>query len=237
VVKYWLGADFGQASDFTAVAVLERVPIEVGEREVVRKTGLLRREKVRVPTHDHQLHLRYLSRPPLRTSYERIADGIVSRLRELEPTGAFGERGTIGLVVDATGVGRAVVDMLTERLSVAVGGPKVHLWPVTVTAGQHVTRNGPFMGVPKRELIHAGVVALQEGRLKIGADVPEREQLMEELLAYRIKINLQTGHDSYQPWREGGHDDLLFALCLATWAWGYTKRSYEEHAIAPPRSA
>src|SRR5829696_9764656 len=42
---------------------------------------------------------------------------------------------------------------------------------------------------------------------------PERifsgaKQLMEELLGYRININLQTGHDSYQPWREGGHDDL-----------------------------
>jgi len=230
-VRYWVGADFGQANDYTALAVLERVSVPVGEREVVRKTGLLTREKVRVPTHDHKLHLRYLSRPPLRTSYERIADGIVSRLRELEPTGAFGERGTIGLVVDATGVGRAVVDMLTERLQAAKNGPKVHLWPATVTAGQHVTRNGPFMGVPKRELINAGVVALQEGRLKFGADVPEREQLMEELLAYRIKINLATGHDSYSPWREHGNDDLLFATCLATWAWGYTKRSY-----APPRS-
>jgi hypothetical protein len=150
-------------------------------------------------------------------------------------TGAFGERGTIGLAVDATGVGRVVVDMLTQRLSKISNGPKVHLWPVTVTAGQHVTRNGPFMGVPKRELIHAGVVALQEGRLKFGAEVPEREQLMEELLAYRIKINLQTGHDSYAPWREGAHDDLLFSLCLATWAWGYTRK--QEHAIAPPRSA
>jgi hypothetical protein len=235
VVRYWVGADFGQASDYTAVCVLERVPIEVGEREVVRRTGLLRREKVTVPTHDHELHLRYLSRPPLRTSYERIADGIVSRVRELEPTGAFGERGTIGLVVDATGVGRAVVDMLTERVSTARNGPKVHLWPVVVTAGQHVTRNGPFMGVPKRELIHAGVVALQQGRLKFGAEVPQREELMEELLAYRIKISLATGHDSYQPWREGGHDDLLFALCLSVWAWGYTRK--QEPAIAPARSA
>jgi len=230
VVRYWVGADFGQASDYTAVAVLERVPVPVGEREVVRKTGLLTRERVRVPTHDHELHLRYLSRPPLRTSYERIADGIVSRLRELEPTGAFGERGTVGLVVDATGVGRAVVDMLTERLSVAKNGPKVHLWPATITSGSHVTKNGPFLGVPKRELIHAGVVALQEGRLKFGAEVPEREELMEELLAYRLKINLATGHDSYAPWREGGHDDLLFSLCLATWAWGFTKRSYQDHS-------
>lgn len=228
-MRYWVGADFGQASDYTAVAVLERVPIEVGETEVVRKTGLLRREKVRVPTYDHELHLRYLSRPPLRTSYERIADGIVSRLRELEPTGAFGERGTVGLVVDATGVGRAIVDMLTERLSVAVGGPKVHLWPATITSGSHVTKNGPFLGVPKRELINAGVVALQEGRLKFGADVPEREELMEELLAYRIKINLQTGNDQYQPWRERGNDDLLFALCLATWAWGFVARKGGEY--------
>jgi hypothetical protein len=122
-VRYWVGADFGQASDYTAVCVLERVPVEVGEREVVRKTGLLRREKATVPTFDHALHLRYLSRPPLRTSYERIADGIVRRLRELEPTGAFGERGTIGLAVDATGVGRAVVDMLTQRLSKISNGP------------------------------------------------------------------------------------------------------------------
>ena len=53
-MKYWVGADFGQASDYTAVAVLERVPIEVGEREVVRKAGLLRREKVTVPTLDHR---------------------------------------------------------------------------------------------------------------------------------------------------------------------------------------
>jgi hypothetical protein len=147
----------------------------------------------------------------------------------------FGERGTIGLVVDATGVGRAVTDALTERLSVAVGGPKVHLWPATITSGSHVTKNGPFLGVPKRELINAGVVALQEGRLKFGAEVPEREQLMEELLAYRIKISLQTGNDSYAPWREHGNDDLLFATCLATWAWGFTRK--QEHAIALPRTA
>ena len=81
------------------------------------------------------------------------------------------------------------------------------------------------------------MVALQEGRLKFGRDVPEREELMEELLAYRIKINLQTGHDMYAPWREGAHDDLLFALCLSVWAWGFTKRSSDEHAIAPARSA
>ena len=66
--------------------------------------------------------------------------------------------------------------------------------------------------------------------MKFGRDVPEREELMEELLAYRIKINLQTGHDMYAPWREGAHDDLLFALSLASWAWRFTKRSHQDPA-------
>jgi hypothetical protein len=59
---------------------------------------------------------RYLSRPPLRTSYERIADGIVRRLRELEPTGAFGERGTIGLAVDATGQAFSKIKNILRKL-------------------------------------------------------------------------------------------------------------------------
>ena len=52
----------------------------------------------------------------MRTSYEKIAAGVVDRLCKLEPVGAFGERRDIGLCVDATGVGRAVVDMLSEQL-------------------------------------------------------------------------------------------------------------------------
>jgi hypothetical protein len=79
-------------------------------------------------------------------------------------------------------------------------------------------------------LINSAVVALQEGRLRFGANVPELETLMDELLAYRVRINLQTGHDMYTPWREGAHDDLLFSVSLACWAWGFTKRIPQESA-------
>jgi hypothetical protein len=226
VMRYWLGLDLGQANDPTAVAVVERVPLvveerEVREREVTKKAGLITKEK-RIPVVDHQLHVRDLVRPPLRTSYERIADEITAKLCKLEPTGAFGERGEIGLCVDGTGVGRAVCDMLTARIKSQRGGPKTHLWPVVVTGGNRVTRLGDeFIGVPKRDLISAGLIALQDGRLKIPTTIPETQTLTQELLDYRVRITLRSGHDTYEPWREGDHDDLLFAVCLAVWAWSF----------------
>ena len=193
-MRYWVGVDFGQANDFTAVTVMERV--------------------------DQDLHIPYLSRPPLRTSYERIAAGVVDRLCKLEPVGAFGERREIGLCVDGTGVGRAVVDMLREQLARRRDTPTVNFWPVVVTGGNRVTRQGGYLAVPKRNLITAGVVALQSGRLKVGASVENRDVLMQELRDYRLKINVR-GHDQYEPRRIGAHDDLLFSMCLAAWAWSF----------------
>ncbi len=40
---------------------------------------------------------------------------------------------------------------------------------------------------------------------------------MQEMQAFRMKINLETMHDSYGAWREGTHDDLLLALAIACW--------------------
>lgn len=42
--------------------------------------------------------------------------------------------------------------------------------------------------------------------------------LVRELQNFRVKINLETAHDSYAAWREGDHDDLVLAVCLALWA-------------------
>jgi hypothetical protein len=225
-MRYWLGVDFGQANDPTANALLERVPLVVGERElrecqVTEKVGLLTKRK-RVPVVDDELHVRDLVRPPLRTAYETIADELAAKVAQLEPTGAFGERGEIGLCVDATGVGRAVCEMVKTRLR-SQRGPKVHFWPVVVTGGNSVTRNGEFVGVPKRDLINSGLIALQDRRLKIPTTIPETHVLTQELLDYRVRITLRSGHDTYEPWREGDHDDLLFALCLAVWGWSHTE--------------
>jgi CxxC motif-containing protein len=112
-------------------------------------------------------------------------------------------------VVDRTGVGGAVVDLLTEA----------HLSPiaVTITGGDKVHRDSKTRySVPKRELVGCLQVLLQTGRLKIASALPESEILVKELLNFQVKITA-SAHDTYGAWREGAHDDLVLAVALACW--------------------
>jgi len=101
--------DLGQAADFTALAVLEAASAEGAERE---------------------LRLRHLERYPLRTPYTAVADGVaalVERLRDLAPSGDEPD-----LLVDNTGVGRAVTDVLQSK--------GLRFRAVTLTGGSQVAR-------------------------------------------------------------------------------------------------
>jgi hypothetical protein len=63
--------------------------------------------------------------------------------------------------------------------------------------------------------------------------------LEEELANYRRRINIATGNVQREPWREGDHDDHLFALCLTGWAWSLFDIEYlteeEEEAMRDAR--
>ena len=112
------------------------------------------------------------------------------------------------LAVDATGVGVAVTDMMRKD--------GLHFHSVTITSGDKETREGSHWRVPKRDLISACQVLLQQRRLKIAASLPEAKTLTEELLNFRYKIT-QASNLTYESWREGAHDDLVLALSLAVW--------------------
>ena len=102
------------------------------------------------------------------------------------------------LVVDATGVGRPVVELL-ERAGLSPIS-------ITITGGDVVTSEGYGYRVPKRDLISAAQVLLQTERLAIAKGLPQVQVLVEELLAFRVKINTRTAHDTYEAWREGVYD-------------------------------
>lgn len=202
-LRYWVALDAGQSHDYSAALVVKRVgPLE-------------------------ELHVTSLSRAPLRTPYPAIARAVVAKCCELEPVGAFGERYPVGLVVDAGGVGRAVADLVKQEIR-ALGdrGPKIKFWPVNATGGGHVNISGGFINVPKRDLITAAVVALQDGRLKIG-DLPGAELLISELKEYRQKL---TARQNITFEGAGRNDDLVSSLALATWAWSQTRQK-------PPQAA
>lgn len=150
------------------------------------------------------LRVRYLSRAPKGTPYTVV----VERVRELVQRPEVA--GRCQLLVDATGVGQAVVDMLEQA---RLGCP---IKKVKITAGDAERYGDGCYRVPKRDLIARVQVLLQQGGLEIGNTVPLGEILVREMTEMRVKV-LPSGYEQAAAWREGEHDDLVLALALACW--------------------
>ena len=60
-------------------------------------------------------------------------------------------------------------------------------------------------------------VMFQEGRLKIARKLGFGETLVEELQSMQVRVT-PSGREQYASWREGSHDDLVFAVALACWS-------------------
>src|SRR4051794_18652575 len=104
--RYFVGLDLGQAQDYSALAVLERPEIDLSMPRTARRPAYA---------------LRHLQRFVLGTPYPEVAAAVCELLR----WPLFAE---CVLVVDQTGVGRPVVDMLLDGLR---GNVTCHFIPVT----------------------------------------------------------------------------------------------------------
>ena len=233
-MTYFLGVDLGQAHDFTALCLLEQAHYDTGRRApgsavldpIIWQDGVRltpeSKEPEPVPVYEHSYAVRYLKRLPIGTPYPAQVEWVKKLHDRLKDEGHGLE-----LVVDQTGVGRAVVDMLRDAELAPVA--------VTITGGDTVSSDGGDYRVPKRDLVSTAQVLLQTGRLKIAKELKEAQTLTSELLAFKVNINLR-GHDSYGndvgPWRrENAHDDLVLAVALAAW-WGENK---PKPLARPPR--
>lgn len=180
--KYTLGVDLGQAQDYTALDVIESMPNPDGQDKKIMYA------------------LKHLERFK-DTSYPDV----VARVQEV-----IKKLGGADLVVDATGCGLPVIDMLR----------RTRLRPVAIQihGGDHVSSESSFSyRVPKRDLVAALQVVSQTNRLKIPLKLRLSQLLQGELLNFKVKIDPATAHDSYSAWREGIHDDLVLATSLGIW--------------------
>jgi hypothetical protein len=220
---YYLGLDLGQASDFTAVAVLEEsvwltgplartaglvedgwgLPSRLAPQQATtaRAFALQRGQPGKPP-----LWLRYLHRFPLGTPYPRI----VAAVAEMLHTPPLAGQGVTALALDKTGVGAPVADLFRAAglapFEITISGGH------TVNVGEHPRE----LTVPKRDLVSAVQAALQTRRLSFADGLPELDVLRRELETFRVKISA-AGHDSYEAWRERDHDDTVLAVALAVW--------------------
>lgn len=192
--QFFVGLDLGQVCDFSTLAVLERVEL-VGDWDPVffawKKLARLR--------------LRHLERIPLGTPYPEVVGRVKDVVRQLA------SEGTCELVVDATGVGRPVVDLLRRSALPCA------LRPVVITGGFAESHSGGVHHVPKKDLIAGLQIALQQGTLQIAGGLKFGPALLAEMSEMRVRIT-SPGHEQFGAWREGSHDDLVFSVALACWA-------------------
>jgi len=190
---YFVGLDLGQAQDFTAIAVLQRVE-RSGEWDpahyAYRKTT--------------ELRLRFLKRIALGTPYPNV----VAEARRITQSAELA--GRCHLVVDGSGVGRPVVDLLRQ------GGLGCRILPVTITGGGGESHGAGHFRVPKRDLVTGLQTLLQTGGLQIAAGMAYGAELRAEMAEMRVKITA-AGNTQFGAWREGTHDDLVLAVALACW--------------------
>lgn len=203
--------DIGQASDFTALGGLRRVPHPTGKDRVVGGENHLEMER----EYEDVLHLGKAKRYPLHTPYPEIVEDLRESCAKIP--------GTYQVVADATGVGRPVVDMIR-----AAGVPVVGVI-ITAGAGQaHQDQESGYWKVPKRELVTRAQTYLQSGRLRISSRLPLADVIIKEMLSFKMKISTATGNVSFEAWRDAIHDDLVLMLCMGVWWADKTKTGWKK---------
>ena len=112
------------------------------------------------------------------------------------------------LLVDVTGVGRAVCDQLSDL--------DVRHQKVSIHGGGAVGRlDDGTLSVPKRDLVASLVVRFEQASLLIPRRMRHADTLEKEATSFQMKLSA-SGHDTYNA-RSGEHDDLLLAVALPVW--------------------
>jgi hypothetical protein len=188
--NFYIGLDLGQRRNFTALAVIEKhfQPFWGDQWITARRNekGVTR------------FMVRALERIRLATPYPDIVDYVETVLNsaDLLPHPKI-------LIVDGTGVGAPVVDLLRRA---KLGCTMI---PVTITGSttsQSATYNHGYQSIPKSLLLTSLQVTLQQGLLEISQSCAQTAILEKEL------IHLRMQGPTY-----GQHDDLALALSLANW--------------------
>ncbi|HJT78832.1 MAG TPA: hypothetical protein VJ739_16625, partial [Gemmataceae bacterium] len=189
---FYSGLDLGRQRDpsaFAAVEVRETVPDP---------------ERPKMPALRHDC--RWLERWPLGTPYPEICEA-VGRMYDGTPLA-----GTT-LLVDATGVGLAVYEMLKDHF--ARKGLSAVFRPVVITAGFSTAIAADGIHLPKKQLVSALQSVLQGRRLQIADGLAEAEALRRELEAFQLRIT-ESANEVFGA-ESGQHDDIALALMLPVW--------------------
>ena len=193
-MRYVLALDLGRNHDPSAVALLEIA--EDGEPVRDYVTWSL--------TQPYRTTFRHLARWPLGLDYPAQLD----RLRRLVASPSLMPH-EITLVVDATGVGAAVMDMLRKE------GPRCRKVALTITpSGEAHEVNGGWH-VSRAELLSSFLLGMQRRQFSISRGTTGWRDFCDDLTSLRARHS-PNGAVRLEP-VPGAHDDLVIAAAMAWW--------------------
>lgn len=192
-VRYFVGADLGQANDFSSAVVVkdQQLPIVDGGRVKLgpRERTVVFADKFRG------------------VSYVDVCDYLI-RLRNAPPFGGKSE-----LVIDGTSIGRVVSDVLTDQ--------GVDHTAVQMTGGQEWRRSGRYVNASKTLMIENLAVLFASGDLKFAHDLPMRSEIEEDLASFTTQMTAAGNQIITQSRNASGHGDLGIGLIVAAFVSQY----------------
>jgi hypothetical protein len=195
---YIVGVDLGRDTDPTAIVVAHIVQTPVKTVRVENSATIVYAEAAISRT----LAAVYAEQIPLRTPYDRIA----ARIKQITTSPHIAMRND--LLLDATGVGTPVVDILRANGVRATG--------VRITAGTQETVKGQDITVPKVQLVDSVIALLHTQRLSLAAGLPHMDLIRKQLSEFQLKRQ-KSGDVKYENSLDSIHDDLVIALGLTCW--------------------
>lgn len=191
--RYYIGADLGQANDFSSTVVIKDqcLPISTGDEVKLgpRERTVVYADKFRG------------------VSYVDVVDHLI-KLRNAPPFGGKSE-----LVIDGTSIGRVVSDMLWEQ--------NVDHSAVQMTGGQEWRRAGRYVNASKTLMVENLAVLFASGDLKFAHDLQLRKEIEEDLATFTTQTTAAGNQIITQSRNASGHGDLGIGLIVCAFASQY----------------
>lgn len=198
-MEYIFTADLGTVNDYTAYSLVQHFH---EKQEGLAVNGTVAKKLSTEDRYISRYNLTYLERVPLGTTYpDQVAD-IKQKLENPQL------QGRTTLLVDMTGVGVAIYQMMREVKLEPVG--------ITITGGLQAKKTEYGYTVPKKDLVSAFQLAFQTRRLKIADALPFKEEFVEEIRNFKLRIT-RAGNETYEAWRDSVHDDLMLSVAISMW--------------------
>ena len=201
---FYVGLDVGKVLDPAAIAVMER-------RSVFRP-GPYEPGASECGTTVTSYRVRHLERLALGSPYPAVVDRVAVIAEKLRlPVIPHGVR-VADVVVDITGVGRPIFDLLADR------GVCAEIVGVNFTSGDRASStDGRIWNVPKKDLVAGLVVLFQSRELQIAERLRDAQVLVNELVNFQETIS-KAGHASFgNDGVNAEHDDYVCAAALCAW--------------------